>query len=65
MLKTGINNKLIRVFVIQMLFISVVTAMGVYVAAIIVEQVMVRAALEDEAKHYWRELALNLSLIHI
>ena len=53
LLKTGINNKLIRAFVIQLLFISVVTAMGVYVAAIIVEQVMVRAALEDEASHYW------------
>ena len=59
MLKTGINNKLIRVFIIQMLFISVVTAMGVYVAAIIVEQVMVRAALEDEAAHYWKELEAN------
>ena len=56
LLKTGINNKLIRVFIIQMLFISIVTAMGVYVAAIIVEQVMVRAALEDEASHYWQEL---------
>lgn len=57
MLKTGINNKLIRVFIIQMLFISAVTAMGVYVAAIIVEQVMVRTALEDEASHYWQALA--------
>ena len=59
MQKTGINNKLIRVLIIQMLFISVVTAMGVYVAAIIVEQVMVRTALEDEAAHHWRELANN------
>jgi hypothetical protein len=56
LLKTGINNKLIRVFIIQMLFISVVTAMGVFVAAIIVEQVMVRAALEAEAAHYWKAL---------
>ena len=59
MSKTGINNKLIRVFIIQMLFISVVTAMGVYVAAIIVEQVMVRTALEDEASHYWKALDAN------
>ena len=59
MLKTGINNKLVRAFIIQMLFISVVTAMGVYVAAIIVEQVMVRAALEDEAAHYWKALEAN------
>ena len=53
--KTGITQKLIRVFVIQMLFISVVTATGVFVAAIIVEQVMIRTALEDEAEHFWRE----------
>ena len=59
MLKTGINNKLIRVFIMQMLFISIVTAMGVYVAAIIVEQVMVRTALEDEASHYWKVLATD------
>jgi len=59
LLKTGINNKLIRVFIMQMLFISIVTAMGVYVAAIIVEQVMVRTALEDEASHYWKVLATD------
>jgi len=41
------------------LFISIVTAMGVYVAAIIVEQVMVRTALEDEASHYWKVLATD------
>lgn len=61
LLKSGINNKLIRIFIIQMLFISVVTAMGVYVAAIIVEQVMVRAALEDEAAHYWKALEADSS----
>ncbi|RVU84843.1 HAMP domain-containing histidine kinase [Leucothrix sargassi] len=59
MRKTGINNKLIRAFVIQLLFISVVTALGVYVAAIIVEQVMVKTALEDEAKHHWAQLNVN------
>ncbi|MEZ5479000.1 MAG: HAMP domain-containing sensor histidine kinase, partial [Thiolinea sp.] len=50
---SGINRKLIRVFVLQMLFISVVTALGVYVAATIVEKVMVRTALENEARHFW------------
>lgn len=57
--KNGITQKLIRVFVIQMLFISVITAAGVFVAAIIVEQVMIRTALEDEAVHFWREQSLN------
>lgn len=57
MQKKGITQKLIRVFVVQMLFISVITAMGVYVAAIIVEQVMIRTALEDEAVHFWQQQA--------
>ena len=49
----GIYQKLIRVFVLQMLFISLITALGVYTAAWIVEKVMVKAALEGEAVHYW------------
>ena len=60
--KTGITQKLIRVFVIQMLFISAVTATGVFVAAIIVEQVMIRTALEDEAVHFWREQSNDKNL---
>lgn len=50
---TGITNKLIRVYVLQMLFISVITVLGVYVAAIIVEKVMVKTALQGEARHFW------------
>lgn len=54
---TGIYQKLIRVFVLQMLFISLITVLGVYAAAWIVEKVMVKEALEGEALHYWRWLA--------
>ena len=50
---TGITHKLIRVYVLQMIFISVITVLGVYVAATIVEKVMIRAALEAEAQHFW------------
>ena len=57
--KNGITQKLTRVFVVQLLFISVVTAAGVFVAAIIVEQVMLRTALEDEAAHFWREKSID------
>jgi len=52
---TGIHLKLIRALVLQMLFISLVTALGVLAAAIVVEQVMMRAALESEATHFWQE----------
>lgn len=61
MQKKGITQKLIRVFIIQMLFISVVTALGVIAAAVIVEQVMIRTALEDEATHFWQQQVTNPS----
>ncbi|MEM9603089.1 MAG: HAMP domain-containing sensor histidine kinase [Pseudomonadota bacterium] len=49
----GLLGTLFRVHILQMLFISVITALGVYVAAIVVEKVMVRTALEKEAAHFW------------
>ncbi len=55
----GITGKLIRVYILQMLFISAITVLGVYTSALIVEQVMMRAALEDEATHYWANLDGN------
>jgi len=55
----GIIGKLIRVYVLQMLFISVITVLGVYVAALVVEKVMVRKALEGEAIHFWTNSAEN------
>ncbi|MBK8455382.1 MAG: HAMP domain-containing sensor histidine kinase [Thiofilum sp.] len=53
----GIYQKLSRVFVLQMVFISLITVAGVYIAALIVEKVMIRAALEGEARHYWSLVA--------
>lgn len=50
----GLLGTLFRVHILQMLFISVITALGVYVAALVVEQVMIRTALENEAKHFWQ-----------
>ena len=50
---TGIYSKLVRVFVLQVLFISLITVLGVYAAANIVEKVLVKKALEGEALHFW------------
>ncbi len=50
---SGITSKLIRVYVLQMLFISVITVLGVYAAAFVVERFMMHAALEGEATHFW------------
>lgn len=51
---TGIGGQLLKVFVLQMLFISAITLLGVYIAAKVVEGVMMRAALEGEAEHFWK-----------
>lgn len=57
--RTGIQSKLGRVLVLQMLFISVTTVLGVYAAALVVEKVMIGTALQNEAQHYWQALAKN------
>jgi signal transduction histidine kinase len=56
---SGIARQLLRVFLLQMLFISAITLAGVYVAAKVVEGVMMRAALEGEASHFWSLLESN------
>lgn len=52
-LQNGLNSKLVRVFVLQVLAISVATIMGVFGAALIVERVLVKEALTGEAEHFW------------
>lgn len=49
----GLNSKLVRVFVLQVLAISVATVLGVYGAALVVERVLVQEALNGEAEHFW------------
>ncbi|MCC5865643.1 MAG: HAMP domain-containing histidine kinase [Wenzhouxiangella sp.] len=51
--RDGLNSKLIRVFVLQVLAISVATVLGVYGAALVVERVLVQEALNGEAEHFW------------
>ena len=58
---SGIARQLLRVFVLQMLFISAITVLGVYAAAKVVEGTMMRAALEGEASHFWFLLENNPS----
>ena len=56
---SGVNRQLLRVFLLQMGFISAITVLGVYAAAKVVEGTMMRAALEGEAAHFWEMLELN------
>ncbi len=57
---TGIYSKLVRVFVLQVIFISLITVLGVYAAANIVEKVLVKKALEGEAQHFWSLYGTNI-----
>jgi len=57
--RSGITRRLARVIFLQLIFISVITVLGVIFAAKIVEGTMISQALEGEAKHFWSELEDN------
>ncbi len=53
MTRKGVQHRLTRVFLIQILFISLSTVFGVWATAQIIENVLVKEALIKEAEHYW------------
>lgn len=59
LLKGNLDTKLVRVFILQILAISMATVLGVYAAALVVERVLVREALNGEAEHFWSHYARN------
>ena len=56
-LRSGIRRKIWVVFVLQIAAISFATIVGVYGAAIVLEDVLIKQALKDEAGHYFERLA--------
>lgn len=54
MKQTGIYKKLNKVFVIQLVFISLVTVASVFGAAKVVENVLIKEALIGEAEFFWK-----------
>ncbi|MDX1380170.1 MAG: HAMP domain-containing sensor histidine kinase [Xanthomonadales bacterium] len=48
-----LTGRLVRVFLLQALAISLAVVVGVYGAAKVVEKVLVREALDGEAAHFW------------
>ena len=64
MKQTGIYKKLNKVFIIQLVFISLVTIASVFGAAKVVENVLIKEALIGEAKFFWEhyEKDSNFSL---
>ena len=53
----GIGARLGRAFLLQATFISVATVVGVFVAGVLLERVLIREALRDEAAHFWEQRA--------
>lgn len=52
--RNNLRAKLIKVFLIQVVLISLVTIAGIYAAKTTVEDVLVREALQGEAEHFWQ-----------
>jgi signal transduction histidine kinase len=57
--KLGLRAKLVRVYALQMLLISIAALIGVFMTYLIVENVLTRQALVKEAAYYWQSLADN------
>ena len=51
--RSGVQHRLTRVFIMQLLLISLATVLGVWVTAKIIENVLLKEALIKEAEHYW------------
>jgi len=55
----GLKAKLVRVFAIQVAIISVLTVAGIFVTNTIIEDVLLREALNTEADYFWRRFEEN------
>ncbi|EKF75549.1 ColS [Alcanivorax hongdengensis A-11-3] len=54
MKRGGVQYRLTRVYLLQLLLISLATVLGVWATANIIEHVLVKEALIKEAEHYWK-----------
>jgi len=55
--RTGIRRKIWTVYVLQVAAISLATILGVYGAATVLEDVLIKRALDGEATYYWERYA--------
>ena len=55
----GIRRKMWVMFVLQLAAISFATILGVYGAATVLEDVLIKQALTEEAAHYWHRVQAN------
>lgn len=60
-LSGNLRSNLVRVFLLQILAISVAVVLGVWGAAKVVEQILVKEAMDGEAAHFWALYAKDSS----
>lgn len=60
--KANLHSKLTKVFLIQVGLISVVALAGVFAAREMIENVLMRRALEGEAEYFWQQRETNPQL---
>ncbi len=59
MRKVSIRAKLVRLFTLQILLISIATVSGIYVTNTLVQDLLMRSALDREAEHFWQQQAAD------
>ena len=59
MAASGLRARLGRTFLIQATLIGTAAVLGVFLASILLEGVLIRQALREEAAHYWKQHARN------
>ncbi len=57
--KMTLQHRLLRANIIQMITIAVATLFGVGITAALMEQVLLRSAIADEAEYFWQQLDRN------
>lgn len=55
----GLARKLGQVFLIQVMFISLTAALGVYASRLVLQEILIKQALMDEAAYYRQRLAAD------
>ena len=59
MSRRGLNARLGRAFLLQALFIAAAAVVGVLLASLVLEGLLIRQALRDEAQHFWSQRAAD------
>ena len=57
--KHGLSRKFWSAFVLQIAAICFAAVIGVYGASVVIKNVLIKQALQDEASHFWKMKSVN------